>query len=68
MDLVSWVELQKLLTKIEDSTNSASVIHIKRQHLMDDRSGYDFRVSTHRRYNDKSILTASVAEDTHAKY
>ena len=56
---LSWVELQRLLDKVENFVDP-KVIHISRQHLRDDKSGYDFSVKTHYRYRDKTTLTASV--------
>ena len=63
---ISWVELQRLLEKVENVVEP-QVIQIKRQHLRDDRRGYDFNVKTHYRYSDKTILTASVAGNSNAK-
>ena len=56
---ISWIELSKLLDKIEKETEPQTII-VKRQHLRDDRNGYDFSLRTHFRYGDYSILTASV--------
>jgi hypothetical protein len=65
---LSWVELQRLLEKVEQAVVEPRVILIKRQHLRDDKLGYDFNVKTHYRYSDKTILTASVAETANVKY
>ena len=62
----SWIELQRLLKKVEDEMEPG-IIQIKRQHLRDDKREYDFNVRTHYRYKDLSILTASVAGKMNVK-
>ena len=64
---VSWIELAKLLDRVEEKT-APKVIKIKRQHIRDDKYGYDFTVKTHYRYKDLSILTASVMGREDAKH
>ena len=59
---ISWIELSRLLEKIEDELEPQKIV-VKRQHLRDDRKGYDFSVKTHLRYGDYTILTASVFGD-----
>lgn len=62
---LSWIELKKLLDLVENIA-SPQVILIKRQHMRDEKDGYDFRVRTHYRYKDKTTLTASVAGNVNA--
>lgn len=63
---VSWIELQRLLQKVENEMEPG-IIQIKRQHQRDDKRQYDFNVRTHYRYKDLSILTASVAGNLNVK-
>lgn len=64
---LSWVELQKLLEKVEGVVDP-KVILIKRQHRRDETISYDFSIQSHYRYSDSTILTASVAGKENAKH
>jgi hypothetical protein len=57
---LSWIELRQLLEKIEREVDDPKKITIKRQHLREDKTKYDFNVRVHYRYNDYTILTAKV--------
>jgi hypothetical protein len=58
--VVSWIELSKLLKKIEDNVINPKKIVIRKQHLREDKREYDYSIRTHYRYGDFSVLTAQV--------